>query len=105
MLGALTKREVEAAKPHSADYFVWCGKTPGFAVRVYPATATNPTGKKVFVAQVRVGRATRRVKIGAFGPFTVDQARKRAEEIIRMAAGGHDPQREKRDTREALTVA
>lgn len=105
MPGALTKRDVEAAKPRSADFFVWCGKTPGFGVRIYPATATNPTGKKVFVAQVRVGRATRRVKIGAFGPFTVEQARKRAEEIIRMAAEGHDPQREKRDTREAPTVA
>lgn len=105
MPGALTKRDVETAKPRSGDYFVWCGKTPGFGVRIYPATAANPTGKKVFIAQVRVGRATRRVKIGAFGPFTVEQARKRAEEVIRMAAAGQDPQREKRDTRQALTVA
>jgi integrase len=105
MPGALTKRDVETAKPRSGDYFVWCAKTAGFGVRIYPATAANPTGKKVFIAQVRVGRATRRVKIGAFGPFTVEQARKRAEEVIRMAAAGQDPQREKRDTREALTVA
>jgi integrase len=105
MPGALTKRDVETAKPRSGDYFVWCGKTSGFGVRIYPATAANPTGKKVFIAQVRVGRATRRVKIGAFGPFTVEQARKRAEEVIRMAAAGQDPQREKRDTRQALTIA
>jgi hypothetical protein len=105
MPGALTKRDVETAKPRSGDYFVWCGKTAGFGVRIYPATATNPMGKKVFIAQVRVGRATRRVKIGAFGPFTVEQARKRAEEVIRMAAAGQDPQREKQDARRALTVA
>jgi integrase len=45
------------------------------------------------------------VKIGAFGPFTVEQARKRAEEVIRMAAAGQDPQREKQDARRAVTVA
>jgi hypothetical protein len=44
-----------------------------------------PTGRKVFVAQVRVGRVIRRVKIGPYGPYTVDQARARAEEIIRAA--------------------
>jgi integrase len=104
MPGALTKRDLEAAKPRSADYFLWCAKTPGFGARIYPPTRANPSGKKVFVAQVRVGRATRRVKIGPFGPFTVEQARKRADEVIRMAAAGQDPQREKRDSREALTV-
>ena len=57
----------------------------------------------MFVAQVRVGRAIRRVKIGPYGPFTVEQARQRAEQIIRAAADGRDPQREKREARDALT--
>jgi integrase len=72
---------------------------PGFGARVYPS------GRVVFIAQVRIGRAQRRVKIGPFGPFTVDQAREKAEEIIRAAAEGRDPQREKQELREALTVA
>jgi hypothetical protein len=63
------------------------------------------SGKRVFVCQVRVGRATRRVKIGVYGPYTVDQARQRAQEIIRAAAEGRDPQREKVDLRNAITVA
>src|SRR5205807_1013294 len=71
----------------------------GFGARIYP------TGRKVFVAQVRVGRRTRRIKIGRFGAFTVDQARERATAIIRAAADGRDPQRDKQETREALTVA
>jgi integrase len=95
----LTKRIVDAARPTESEYFIWCKGTPGFAVRVYP------TGKKIFVSQVRVGRATRRVKIGAYGPFTVEQARSRAEEIGRAAAEGRDPQREKAAAREAVTIA
>ena len=94
----LTKRVVDASKPASADYFVWCEACPGFAVRVYPS------GRKTFIAQVRVGRHTRRVKIGLYGPFTVEQARERAGEIIREAASGRDPQRERRERREAANV-
>jgi integrase len=98
-MARLTKRFVDAAKPRRADYFIWCGVTPGFGVRVYPS------GKKVLVSQVRVGRATRRVKIGVLGPYTVDQARRRADEIHRAASEGRDPQREKAEERGAITVA
>lgn len=98
-MAKLTKRIVDAATPSDLERFVWCSGTPGFGVRIYPS------GKKVFVAHVRVGRATRRMKIGYYGPFTVDQARLAAEEIIRTASHGRDPQREKRETRDALTIA
>jgi site-specific recombinase XerD len=98
-MAALTKRTLDAAKPQAERYFVWCGSLPGFGARVYPS------GRKVFVAQVRVGRGQRRVTIGTFGAFTVEHARKRAETIIRTAAEGRDPQREKQEARAALTVA
>src|ERR1700730_2308671 len=94
-----TKRPLDAAKPRADRYFIWCGSLPGFGARIYPS------GRKVFVAQVRVGRAQRRVTIGTYGAFTVEQARKRAEEVIRAAAEGRDPQREKADARAAITVA
>ena len=96
---SLTKRVVDAAKPQA--WTTSCGAPPrsGFGLRVYPS------GKKVFVAQVRIGRTQRRVKIGAFGPFTVEQARKRAEEVVRAASEGRDPQREKREARTAITIA
>jgi integrase len=95
---ALTKRAVDAAKPRAERYFVWCADLAGFGLRIYPS------GKKVFVAQVRLGRFQRRVTIGAYGVYTAEKARKRAEEIIRAAAEGRDPQREKREARNALTV-
>lgn len=96
---ALTKRALDAAKPGDKERFLWCDSLAGFGVRIYPS------GKKVFLAQVRIGRFQRRVKIGAYGPYTVDQARKRAEDIIRAAAEGRDPQREKTEAKRALTVA
>jgi hypothetical protein len=95
---ALTKRALDTAEPRPAEFFLWCGSLAGFGARIYPS------GKKVFVAQVRVGRATRRVKIGAFGPYTVDQARDRAKAIIQAAAEGRDPQLEKQEARKAITV-
>lgn len=95
----LTKRVLDAAAPRAEEYFIWCGSLPHFGVRIYPS------GRKVFLAQVRVGRSIRRVTIGAYGPFTVELARKRAEEIIRAASEGRDPQREKQEAREAITVA
>src|SRR5947207_3091620 len=98
-MAALTKRALDAAEPRDSEYFLWCGSLAGFGARVYP------TGNKVFIAQVRVGRASRRVKIGAFGPFTVEQARERAKAIIQAAADGRNPQREKQQAREAITVA
>src|SRR4029079_6385608 len=83
----------------SRDIFAWCSATPGFGARIYPSS------RIVFIAQVRVGRAQRRVKIGTCGPYTVEQARAQAEGIIRAAAEGRDPQREKTERREALTVS
>jgi site-specific recombinase XerD len=99
MAAPLTKRALDAAEPRDERYFVWCGGLPGFGARIYPS------GRKVFIAQVRVGRAQRRVTIGAYGPFTVEQARDRAKAVIRAAADGRDPQREKTEAKRALTVA
>jgi integrase len=95
----LGKRTIDAARPAEREFFLWCGSTRGFGVRVYPS------GNKIFVAQVRIGRAQRRVKIGPFGPLTVEDARKRAVEVIRLASAGRDPQQERRDARAAISVA
>jgi integrase len=96
---ALTKRIVDAAKPRQERYFVWCSALTGFGTRVYP------NGRKVFVAQVRVGRGQRRHTIGTFGAWTVDQARNQAKAIIQAAAVGRDLRREQEEAWQALTVA
>ena len=98
-MASLTKRALDAAKPREREYFLWCEGTPGFGVRVYPS------GKRIFIVQIRVGRRQQRHKIGQFGPFTVEQARARAEAIIRDASDGLDPRFQKQQAREGLTVA
>jgi integrase len=63
----------------------------------------------VFVVQVRAGprRGTQRHKIGEYGPFTVEQARERAEAIVRAVRDGRNPRQEKVDANafRALTVS
>ena len=50
----LTKRVVDSLEARAADYFQWDDELPGFGVRVWP------TGRKIYVAQYRAGRRTRR---------------------------------------------
>jgi integrase len=95
----LNKRTLDALKPKADRFFVWDDKLSGFGVRCYP------TGRIVFLTQVRVGRAQRRVTIGDYGPFTAEQARDRANKIIAGARDGVDPQAAKREARQAKTVA
>lgn len=94
----LTMRDVQAFRPALKDYFKWCSATPGFGVRVYP------NGRRIFVVQTRVNGRTRRVTLGPFGPLTVEQARARANEVVRLASKGVDPQLERKTARDAPTV-
>ena len=84
----ITKRVVDAVKPSARDVFVWDQQLHGFGLKV------TPKGRKVFLAQYRLGgRAgrTQRVTLGSFGPITVDQARQQARHVLGQSATGHDP--------------
>ena len=95
----LTKRSIEAARTGLPETFLWCSALPGFGLRVYKS------GRKIFIAQVRVGRGQRRLKIGDAAVMTLETAREKAKAVIEAAADGRDPQAEKREHRQALTVA
>lgn len=95
----LTKRAVEGFEPREKPTFLWDagdGAVKGFGVCV------NPSGKRTFVAQFRVRGKSKRVSIGSFGPWTVEQARDHAKALIRDADLGID--RDARD-REAARAA
>ncbi len=79
-------------------YCVWCGALKGFRVRV------RPSGRKTFELYYRSGRRQRLLTIGDFGAFTVEQARKKAEEARYHVSLGRDPQYEKTSLRQAHTV-
>jgi len=97
-MARLTKRLIDTLQPRDKDYFEWDDELPGFGVRVWP------TGKKVYVAQYRAGTRLRRMKIGAHGPLTVEEARKEARIILGQVARGEDPQEDKQTRRKSLTV-
>lgn len=96
----ITKRTVDAARPQKGDLCVWDNEIKGFGLRVFP------TGTKTYVYQYRTkeGRS-RRVTIGKHGAITPDQARDKALDMQHAVNNGGDPQAEKQEAREALTVA
>jgi len=73
----LTKRSIDALEPTTKAFIAFDSELPGFGVRVMPS------GLKTFVFEYRPnggGRAVskRRLKLGRFGPLTVDGAREKA---------------------------
>ena len=94
----LTKRVVDGLNPKAADYFAWDDELPGFGVRVWP------TGRKVYLAQYRAARRTRRVKLGVHGPLTVEEARKEAKAVLGDVARGENPAEDRATRRKSLTV-
>lgn len=104
----ITKKLVDATGPaalpsaatgKTPDLFIWDTEVHGFGLKVTPA------GRKVFVLQYRdKHHRSRRYTIGAYGsPWTVEQARDKARDLLAMAEE-IDPVDAKRAARRALTV-
>jgi hypothetical protein len=78
----LTKTAVEGASPPAAGKdkaFYWDrgpGSVTGFGICV------TSSGERTYVAQSRVNGKSRRVTIGKHGVWTVETARKKAQEIL-----------------------
>lgn len=98
----LTKRQIDALKYDPAgpqQQILWSeDDVPGFGCRVYKS------GRKSFVLSYRAGRRSRLFVLGEFGPFTVQQARAKAEALRVEIRAGSDPAEERRTRREAMTV-
>lgn len=97
----LTKRSVDAIKPAAADLFLWDDELPGFGLRVWPS------GRKVYVAQYRLGgrgSRTRRLTIGTHGVLTPEQAREEARQALAAVARGEDPSAATLEAAEALSA-
>ncbi|MFT3674222.1 tyrosine-type recombinase/integrase [Aestuariivirga sp.] len=94
----LTKRNIDALVPQAKDVLYFDDTLKGFAVRVLPS------GQKTYLVQYRAGGRTRRVKVGRHGTLTVDEARKRAQEIIGEVAKGENPAADIETHRRAPTL-
>ena len=82
---AVSGPAVDRLRTAGEDAIFWDRALPGFGVRVYPS------GRKVYVVQVRAGGAPRRVTLGAHGELTAERARKRAGAVIARIKAGGDP--------------
>ena len=67
------------------DTVFWDGELTGFGVRVYPG------GGKVYVAQARGPKGSKRVTVGRHGVVGAAEARRRAALIIARVKAGEDP--------------
>jgi integrase len=100
MRDKITKRKVDALKPNPAkDEYLWDTEAKGFGLRV------KPSGARSFVLSYYAPglyQTRRRLTIGTFGPLTVDEARKKALELLARIADGEDPAMMAADDRRAI---
>ena len=90
-------REVRALAPGAE---IWDGAVPGFGARRQSKAISY-----VLMYRTREGRQ-RRYTIGRHGaPWTPDSAREKARQLLGEVAKGADPAADKREAREAMTVA
>lgn len=99
----LTKKVVDTAAPDPTgrDRFVWDAEVKGFGLKI------AASGSKSYVLQYRTAEAkSRRYSIGRHGsPWTCDEARTKAMELLRGLAAGSDPLDAKAGAKIVTTVA
>jgi integrase len=101
-IGKISKRTVDALQwtpPGPPQQFLWDTALRGFGCYVLAS------GAKTYVVQFRREGRSHRVKIGAHGPVTPDQARDAAKRLLGRVVDGADPNAEKRERRAARTVS
>lgn len=81
-----------------SDHIVFDDGLPGFGIRL------RAGGKKVWIAQYRVGSKQRRLTIGSADKLSLDAARGEARAILAKVQLGADPQTEKIDKRNTTAV-
>ena len=81
----ITRRTVDALKPHERERVVWDDDLKGFGVRVHPS------GRKVFIVKTRYRGRVIKMTIGPEGAVSPAYARVRAAEIITDARAGKKP--------------
>src|SRR5215469_15784366 len=68
------------------------------------ALAVNPGGKKTFILYRKVQGRPERITIGAYPDLTIDQARKKTDELNGLIARGENPAERKRVVRDEMTL-
>jgi integrase len=93
----LTKRLIDAIPyPSKGQKFLRDDELRGFALRL-------TSGRKTFVVEKRLQKRLHRVTIGAYGVYTVEQARQKAHALLQEIFEGHNHAYERRERQQELT--
>ena len=95
----LTEAKIKALAARSKKYVAWDTEAPGFGVRVYPG------GAKAYILTYRVGGRKKLITLARVGELTLVDARSRANRAKLGIRDGADPAEDRREAREAPTVA
>jgi integrase len=102
----LDERAVKAATaPAKGAVSIWDSDLKGFGLRIFAPTSRHPEGARSFFINYRVAGVERRHTIGDFPRWSALAARNEAKALRKRIDAGEDPAREKREAREAPTVA
>jgi len=85
MRKALSVKAINAFKPQSKRYEVHDVLCPGFSLRVFPS------GRKVYTVKYRYGVKQRRLPLGVHPRISLQEARAKAIEALRLVDDGIDP--------------
>jgi integrase len=91
--------------PSRGERFVWDEDLKGFAVKVFAPTRTHPKGARTFILSYWRNGTERRYRIGSWPDWSVTAARAEAREIRQRVDRGEDPAGDRRERREAPTMA
>jgi integrase len=95
----LTKRFIDALAHDGRDQIIFDDELPRFGLRV------KPSGIKSFVLRYRHEGRNRSFTIAPYGVMTPEEARKQARIILGDVERGQDPSGQRRNEREAPTMA
>ena len=104
MASRFTKRSVEAILPRAKTAIHYDADLKGFGVRV------TPGGARAWIVEYRPngggrGVSTKRMTLGSVATLTIDEARRKAREILASARLGGDPAGDRARQRGSLTFA
>jgi len=93
----LTKAYIEKVDAPEKGYEMhWDDGVRGYGLRVSSPVKPGAPPRRTFVAMGRVGGKSIQFTIGAFGTYTEENARKRAQKLLQDMRDGIDPREEKR---------
>ena len=94
----LTARLARESEPGATDTILFDSAAPGFGLRIHPS------GRKVFIVQARIEGKSRRMVIAKHGEIDLDEARRRARDILARIRAGENPAEEAKRAKAAPTV-